>query len=153
MHAHALLHVVEPFIHPSMPSIKRVTAAERANCVRIRKCVSGSMRTTFAKRRHGRPKGEFRYYHLMNRSIWTLRFRWWPWFGPVRAVGRAFGDNKHTRTRRPTGVQRRPKQLPSFSAGRASIETNPRTLSRLSTTADPLVALDWAGMVGGLRGS
>ena len=65
-------------------------------------------------------------------------------------MSRGISRERYCRSRRPAGVQRPSEQLPSFSARRAPIETNPRALSHLLTTAEPLVALEWAVMVGGL---
>ena len=48
----------------------------------------------------------------MNRSIWTLRFQWWPWFGLVWPLGRDIGDNNLEQSRRPPGV----KSLPGVFA-------------------------------------
>ena len=62
------------------------------------------------------------------------------------AGGSRISRKRRFRSRRPAGVQRPSGQLPWFSAGMAPIETNPRASGRLSTTADRVVTLEWAGM-------
>lgn len=64
----------------------------------------------------------------------------WGCAGMVR--GSRYQQGKALPEQTAAGVQRPPDAFASFSAGGASIETNPRALSRLSTTEDPLVALE-----------
>jgi len=99
----------------------------------------------------GRPMDQTEYWQVTCRPLLTLRFRWWPRFGLVRALGRDLGDTNSSGAYGRAASNGRPEQLPSFSAVTAPMETNPRALSCHFAMVDPLVVLGPPGLGLGVR--
>jgi len=91
------------------------------------------------------------YWQVTCRPLLTLRFRWWPRFGLVRALGRDLGDTNSSGAYGRAASNGRPEQLPSFSAVTAPMETNPKALSCHFAMVDPLVVLGPPGLGLGVR--